>query len=299
MFRGDRAQNASFRRGLIIVFTATTIVAPFAGHTKEKGKHHGAHKLLSEHYRPAFSTFGAIGLPIVLPEEPSIRESKEKQPNWGDPNCAYPSSHDEADLCEQWKMSKTSVEALKQSALQTFLGIIGFAAIMFTLGATYATTRASIKAAKAADDAVTAANAAVERATEANDISRSTSERQLRAYLCLKSVENTAAIDVLVQNMVIAYIFCAKICNAGQTPATNIIATTYITDILENLEPIFIHKNSIIPVFHKTIEPTIAVFTSNVCVNVEALISVRDRKSECFCFSKLCTMTFSARSMKT
>jgi hypothetical protein len=79
------------------------------------------------------------------------REEKKKEPDWNSPKCDQPQTHDEADLCEQRRMSKAAEDALVLSEIQTGLGIAGAALLFITL---IATIIATWKAAVAANAAV-------------------------------------------------------------------------------------------------------------------------------------------------
>ncbi len=199
-------QNASFRRGLILPAVASVIflVQPSSLQAKSERQPNKANQTDNQQRYPSLPTFGVIGLPIVLSEWPSVAEGEKKETDWRNPNCANPTNHDEADLCEQ----RNSVSL---NRAQIMLGVLGFAALMFTLGATVVTTRASVRAASAADKAVVAANDAIGKAEEANKISRETAKQELRAYVfaaraVLSKGENFFKATVTIQNF-------------GQTPA--------------------------------------------------------------------------------
>lgn len=134
-------QNAAFGRGLIIL--ATVFVFVSSGYAENIRKRDKADEANSQHYSSRLPAFGAIGFPIVLTEGPSIGEDKKKEPDWSNPNCASPADHDEADLCEQRKST-----ALNRA--QVALGVLGFIALIITVGLTSISTRAAVNAAKAA-----------------------------------------------------------------------------------------------------------------------------------------------------
>jgi hypothetical protein len=76
---------------------------------------------------------------------------KEKnETDWGKPQCEQPRNHDEADLCEQRRMSKAAEDAVNLNEIQTGIGAVGALLLLATLALTIWGTRAAVKAANAA-----------------------------------------------------------------------------------------------------------------------------------------------------
>jgi hypothetical protein len=124
---------------------------------------------------------------------PALEENKI-EPDWRNPNCQNPNNHDEADLCEQRKMSESSAETVYWNKLQVALSALGFAALLYTIYLTYRATRAAF---------------------ESNEIARETAQQELRAYI---SFRPHALIDLAPKRKPMAKFF---IVNNGQTPAKN------------------------------------------------------------------------------
>lgn len=110
--------------------------------------------------------------------------------DWRYPNCAYPNSHDEADLCEQRKMSASADWSVFLGWWQLALSVLGFVALIYTLALTRNATNAAI---------------------ESNKIARDTAKRELRAYLPVESAE--------VRNLECGTEYFIQFRNFGQTPA--------------------------------------------------------------------------------
>jgi hypothetical protein len=121
-------------------------------------------------------------------------EQKKIEPDWRNPDCQYPHDHEEADLCEQRKMSEAAAETVFWNKWQFALSALGFAALLYTIYLTYRATSAAF---------------------ESNEIARETTQQELRAYL---AVRPHALIDLAPKRNPMAKFF---IVNNGQTPAKN------------------------------------------------------------------------------
>jgi hypothetical protein len=87
--------------------------------------------------------------PPVAPAEPI-----QGKPKIYDPDCAQPKDHDEADLCQQRRMSKAAEQALALTIIQTIVGTVGLLLVLLSLRFTVGATRSAAMAANAAQDQV-------------------------------------------------------------------------------------------------------------------------------------------------
>ena len=123
---------------------------------------------------------------------------KPVETDWKKVECAEPKGHDEADLCEQRRMSQAAEDAASWAAFQSKLGIAGFAAVLLSLIFTGWAAVAAGRAAKAAESAV--------------DVTRDAAARQLSPYVHVRSATfqwDNGGIKIVVECF-----------NSGQTPAT-------------------------------------------------------------------------------
>jgi hypothetical protein len=75
---------------------------------------------------------------------------KEKnETNWGKPQCEQPRTHDEADLCEQRRMSDAAKDAVWLNTIQTWIGGLGAFLLLLTVIFGFAGTWAAVKSANA------------------------------------------------------------------------------------------------------------------------------------------------------
>ncbi|MFZ3180957.1 MAG: hypothetical protein WA156_12290, partial [Methylocystis silviterrae] len=176
-------QNAAFRCGLALAFLALHFVC-----LAEAQEGHGEQQCITngaECQKP-FPNFPAAWSP--RPVQPKTVEKDET--DWRYPNCSYPNSLDEADLCEQRKMSASADQTIYLGWWQLALSVFGFAALIYTLYLTRIATG---------------------EAVESNKIARGTAESELRAYVfaeqaILKRDGNVFKATVTIKN-------------SGQTPA--------------------------------------------------------------------------------
>lgn len=134
---------------------------------------------------------------IIQPSAIQMVSVEKNETNWRDPNCSYPNSHDESDLCEQRKMSTSADKTVFLGWWQLILSALGFLALLYTLNLTRRATRAAEKAA--------------EISLEQSRIAKTDAETPLRAFLLLKWVKIYA--DGRIE---------LEIINKGQTPANNV-----------------------------------------------------------------------------
>jgi hypothetical protein len=126
-----------------------------------------------------------------------IDRPKPVETDWKKVECTEPKGHDEADLCEQRRMSQAAEKTVTLNAVQIALGVAGAVLVLFSLHYTRVATRAAITAAKAAEDSVL--------------ISRKVGEAQVRAYLSCEGATYTVSDKWLACE--------ARFRNHGQSPA--------------------------------------------------------------------------------
>lgn len=118
----------------------------------------------------------AVEQPTSKPAAIPSDRPQSSDADWAKPKCENPQSHDEADLCEQRRMSKASEDSVNINKIQIVIGIV----TIFGLALTVHYAR---KAANAADEAAkhgrTAAIATVD-AARATQISADVAERSAR-----------------------------------------------------------------------------------------------------------------------
>ncbi|MGB5083633.1 MAG: hypothetical protein WBO09_03320 [Methylocystis silviterrae] len=184
---------------------------------------------------PNFPAFGgAVGSFIVFVESPSIREGEKDNSTWNSKECPEAKSHDDADLCEQRRMSKAADDSVSLNKVQVLLGVAGFLALLVTIWLTYRATSAAI---------------------ESNKIASDTAKRELRAYVhvCKAKISNAnseewgPSISIGIQNF-------------GQTPAYSVVHRfNYCFQMLG--EPRF---DKMIECRHSDIGPSQAFFQSTL-----------------------------------
>ncbi len=89
-------------------------------------------------------------LPISVTGTVRVEREKEIEPDWNKLKCSEAKSHDEADLCEQRRMSEAAERAVYLNAAQVVIGFVGFIALIWNLYYVRQSTRAAIDAATAA-----------------------------------------------------------------------------------------------------------------------------------------------------
>lgn len=85
-------------------------------------------------------------LPSPFPQQfPSVPITERKQPDtaYHEPRCSAPQSYGDANLCEQRRMAEAAEVAIRWTAAQTVLGILGFAAVIVSLVFAGKATRAA------------------------------------------------------------------------------------------------------------------------------------------------------------
>jgi hypothetical protein len=88
------------------------------------------------------------------PPLPAIDGEKPVETDWNKVECAKPKNHDEADLCEQRRMSQAAENGVDLSKIQIALGILGATLVLWSL---YYTRVAAIAAKDAANSALESA----------------------------------------------------------------------------------------------------------------------------------------------
>lgn len=178
---------------MLRIVTAALLALFVAGGSYAKENHakqrDSADDAAGQKILPNFPAFGAIGFPIAIIEE------EENKPGWRSPECPNAENHDQADLCEQRRMSKAADDSVTLNKSQVALGVIGFIALMATIGFTHVSTRAAVTA---------------------NKIARDTAELELRAYVCPVTAE---VADFEVGKVPLIHV---SIKNTGQTPAKDV-----------------------------------------------------------------------------
>lgn len=91
----------------------------------------------------------------TAPPQPSRIQEQVAEPEYYKADCERPKDHDAADLCEQRRMAKAAEDAVWWSRLQTWLGGIGFIAVIGTLIFSGIAAKAASRSASAAERALT------------------------------------------------------------------------------------------------------------------------------------------------
>jgi hypothetical protein len=152
-------------------------------------------------------------LPVTVtgPVTVTIEREKTVEPNWKKPSCDAPQNHDEADLCQQIRMSEANEQSVRLNGYQSGIAVLGALLVVITI--IYARW-AAIAARDAANHAEASAKAANESAgydREANQIARDHAELGLRANVLIDSVVVVPGTSIFTARIVIK--------NYGQTPA--------------------------------------------------------------------------------
>ncbi len=174
-------------RIILAALLLTVYVAPL--NSKE---HHAEQRGIAESAERQKSAADLPPLWAIYSFKWPTSEEKKIEPDWRNLNCQNPNNHDEADMCEQRKMSESAVETVYWNKLQVALSAFGFAALLCTIFLTYRATSAAI---------------------ESNEIARDTAKRELRAYISV-TAKHINSFDVRS----VATIKVAPV-NHGQTPA--------------------------------------------------------------------------------
>jgi hypothetical protein len=157
--------------------------------------------------RPAPPT---VASPVTVEREKSV------EPNWSKPSCDKPQNHDEADLCQQIRMSEAAEQSVGLNKIQAAVALVGALFVIVTI---YYARKAAIAARDAAVHTEAGAKAANESASygrEANQLARDHAELQLRANLLIDSVTLAPGKTPLTAHVTIK--------NYGQTPAYDVRA---------------------------------------------------------------------------
>lgn len=131
----------------------------------------------------------------TLSYQDALKAAKEQQP------CSNPQGHDASDLCAQWRAADANERASRWGWWQLILSAIGIAGLIAT---------------------IMQGRTALEKAREANNLARVSSERQLRAYVGILTFQ--------VHSIRPGHwpYFGAQYKNAGQTPAKDLICRCYL-----------------------------------------------------------------------
>jgi hypothetical protein len=108
-------------------------------------------------------------LSVTVTGPVSIEREKSVEPNWKKPSCDAPQNHDEADLCQQIRMSEAAESSVRLNGYQSGIALLGALLVIITI--VYAR-----RAAIAARDAAAIADKTL-IATQNNIL------KQLRAYI--------------------------------------------------------------------------------------------------------------------
>jgi len=93
-------------------------------------------------------------VPVTISGPVRIEREKEVEPDWNKLKCSEAKSHDEADLCEQRRMSNAAEESVTLNKWQIAVAIIGFALVVWNLYYTRKATNAAVAAAVTAEKAM-------------------------------------------------------------------------------------------------------------------------------------------------
>lgn len=142
------------------------------------------------------------------------KREKEIEPDWNSLKCSEAKSHDEADLCEQRRMSKAAEQTVFLNKIQIVVGIVGFAFVIWNLWYVRKATLAAIAAAEISDKSAEAAIKGAAAAEVAVAVAQDTARRQLRAYIAVEPMGGDVVIDEPINIPI-------RLKNYGQTPARN------------------------------------------------------------------------------
>lgn len=131
--------------------------------------------------------------------------------------CGHAGSAEQENLCIEWRAAKAT-EAQSAWAMRTFwVGLIGTGLVLVTLFATLTATNAAQRSAKAAEEAVGKTDAVLDHA-------KSSSEKELRAYLGVKPIAFVQQMNTMDGGTVKAGAYL-HVVNYGQTPAYDVLCT--------------------------------------------------------------------------
>lgn len=80
----------------------------------------------------------------------AVAEQEQPKPHYQEIDCGAPENYEQADLCEQRRMAKSAEDAVWWSRFQSWLGVFGFFAVVFSLVFTGWAALAAAEAAAAA-----------------------------------------------------------------------------------------------------------------------------------------------------
>lgn len=183
--------------------------------------------------------------PVSEPPGPVPAEQQKADAPAYDPRCDRPKDREDADLCEQRRMSKAAEEAAWWAAFQSKLGIAGFVAVVlsliFTGWAAWASSGAALAAAKSA-------NAAQKSA----DVSEEAFRRLERPYLFVQ-FDNMSTHHLKIKFVPHGVPYLTfKLANFGKMPA---VLRSVSVGLLNNPTFPLISTFSIEKKFYEVIEP--------------------------------------------
>jgi hypothetical protein len=155
-----------------------------------------------------------------------LRFEREKsvETNWSKPNCDQPQNHEEADLCEQRRMSEAAQKTVHLNAVQIAIGFVTLIGLALTVYYARKAACAALEAAQygrvaalATVDAARAAQASAHSASAQTRIVEDTAKKQLRAYVGMGSFGSFESFNHDDGH----YSARTRVINTGQTPAFN------------------------------------------------------------------------------
>jgi len=209
MSESDRIGAIAF--GLAIAFCAVFLIGLWAGiGTRDYGKPEG------EYYKQGYTS----------PDKDASGGAIAGKPEPNEAICANPQSHDDADLCSQWRAANAARDANVIAAWQLGFGVVGVVGLAVTI---YFAWKAWREAKRGADAAVranhfnartaAAASDAVGHAFEANRIQERAIATDQRPWLTLRLRKNIAAeVDGSIMKIEVKY----RLKNLGKTPAIGV-----------------------------------------------------------------------------
>jgi hypothetical protein len=132
--------------------TAIIIFAALAGECGAQPNSPGADQKANSEQSAASKSRAAPA--IKQPQAVPITEQQKPDSPAYDPHCENPKNHEDADLCEQRRMSQAAIDAVWWASFQSKLGILGFVAVLLSLFFTGWAAKAAADAAKFAERAV-------------------------------------------------------------------------------------------------------------------------------------------------
>lgn len=154
--------------------------------------------------------------PLVASAPPSKSANPVQRPKQDQP-CGQSRYASNDDLCAQWKAADAASEAAKWAWWQIVLSALGVLGLGITLWFNFRALRLAEREASETKDALAIAETTATAAVRLADLAETTANKQLRAYVYVKSVSLEQVFDAQGPSTSVIL----TINNSGQTPAYN------------------------------------------------------------------------------